>query len=332
MPPKRRVLIVCTGNSCRSQLAEALWRARWGDEWDVHSAGSDPTGEVHPLVFAVLAESRVDSTGLESEALTRYSTQEFDLVVTVCDPVPESCATVPGARRSLHWPFPDPAPFAAAAGREEALGVFRTARDAIQRRIHRYLDRLRNSEDLGRWLRLVHDQLPSPPSAQRSAAFLGLVEATEEILADERDLWADLPGEILERYEQFGWAWNGIYAQRGTAPARRLELVSAAGPPVCASIEEQGGGFGSSGMCFDALLSGHPVAAADVKRWPGYLSCDRTSGLQTVAGLVVPIHGPKGPVAVWDLDSTAPLDPSDSVLFGALITRAAAAQPLTKVW
>jgi len=337
MPPERRVIILCTGNSCRSQLAEALWRARWGDEWEVRSAGTAPTGAVHPLVPRVLAEIGVDAAGLASEPLPRYASESFDLAVTVCDSARESCPVLPGARRTLHWPFPDPASFAEEVREEEALEVFRTARDAIEARILRYRERLRGAEELGRWLGQLHDQLPSPPPAERSRAFLALVAAVEELIAGEKELWRELPGAIRALYAPFGWEWNGIYALRGTEPRRRLELAAAAGPPVCATIEERPGGLGASGMCFDALLAGHALVAGDVRRWPGYVSCDGESGLRTVAGLAVPLAAPpgaarRGAAAVWDLDSTAPLDPSDPLLLGALLARAAAVFPLPKAW
>lgn len=337
MTPTRRVLILCTGNSSRSLLAEALWRARWGDEWEALSAGTEPAGAVHPLVPAVLAEVGVDSSGLASKPLAGLAAGELDLAITVCDAARESCPVLPGARRTLHWPFPDPARFAEEARAGEALEVFRTARDAIEGRILRYRERVRGAAELARWLRQLHDQLPAPPPPERSRAFLALVAAVEELVAGERELWKELPAAIQGLYEPFGWAWNGIYALRGSAPRRRLELVAAAGPPVCATIDERPGGLGASGMCFDALHAGHPLLAGDVRRWPGYVSCDGESGLATLAGLAVPIPGPpggprRGAAAVWDLDSTAPLEESDALLLGALIERAAVVIPLPKAW
>ena len=329
----RRVLIVCTGNSCRSALAEALWRHHWGDRWEVFSAGAKPTGTVHPLAREVLVEREIDESGLVSEDIERFDNERFDLVITVCDQARESCHRIPPTDRVLHWPFPDPALFAEGESKEEALGVFRTARDAIESRILRYRETLERVESLDGWLRQVLAQLPSPAPTARAEAFESLLLWVTSALLTEEDLWSALPGAIRERYEPFGWEWNGFYRSSGISPNRRLTLAAAAGPPVCATIEEQPGGLGHSGMCFDALFAGHPIAARSVKSWPGYVSCDGESGLKTEGGLVIPISdGRHRAHVVWDLDATAPLDPSDLPLFSALFTRLAHASPLPKEW
>jgi len=160
----------------------------------------------------------------------------------------------------------------------------------------------------------------SPDSAARvkcgtrRAEYLALVAATATLLTSENGLWRQLPATIREIFEHRGWAWNGIYVLKD----HQLELAAAAGPPVCHTLI-QSGGVGTSGMCFDALLLNQTQVSADVKSWPGYVSCDGESGLATQAGLVCPIRGEDGnPVAVWDLDCTQALEPEDAPFFDRL--------------
>ncbi len=332
MAPDRRVLILCTGNSCRSALAEALWRHHWGDAWEVRSAGTAPTGTVHPLVPEVLAERDIDPSGLVSEPLDVFRSESFDLIITVCDQARKSCPSPQNGTRILHWPFPDPAAFAEGVPKSEALSVFRTARDAIEDRILNYRIALERAAALGAWLRQVHDQLPTPPTPERSGAFFDLVASITRLVEADAPLWDELPAQIAARYGDFGWAWNGFYRLRGVEPHRQLVLASAAGPPVCATIDESEGGIGVSGMCFDAIYAEHPLVAGDVKRWAGYVTCDGESGLGTVAGIAVPILVRGRPVAVWDLDSTEPLDSTDLTLFGALFGQLPHIVPPPKEW
>ena len=127
-----RVLFVCTGNSARSVMAEALLRRARRDRIEVHSAGTEPKG-INPLTLRVLAEIGIDASWARSKSVTEYLGQPFDYVVTVCDQARESCPVFPGAIRSLHWDFEDPA---AAGGTEaERLTVFRRVRDEIRDRI-----------------------------------------------------------------------------------------------------------------------------------------------------------------------------------------------------
>jgi arsenate reductase len=133
---KPRVLILCTGNSCRSLLAEALWRHEAGDRYEVASAGVAPKG-VNPLTLKVLEEIGVSTTGLSSKHVEAFAGQHFDLVITVCDPARESCPVFPAPVRYEHWPFDDPP---AMKGTEaEVLAVFRRVRDEIRARIRQYL-------------------------------------------------------------------------------------------------------------------------------------------------------------------------------------------------
>lgn len=135
MRPKR-VLILCTGNSCRSQLAEALWRHEAQGGWEVFSAGTAPKG-VHPLTIRVLDEIAVPTQGLRSKHVNEIDLSGLDLVITVCDSAREACPVLPGSPQTLHWPFQDPA--AAAGSDEEVLAVFRRIRDEIHNRIREFL-------------------------------------------------------------------------------------------------------------------------------------------------------------------------------------------------
>jgi len=134
---KKRVLILCTGNSCRSQMAEALWRHLGGDRWEAFSAGSNPAGYVHPFAIRAMADIGVDITGQTSKHVGEFAEEAFDVVVTVCDGAKEACPTFPHARRMLHWPFEDPAH--AAGSESEKLAVFQRVRNEIRTRIAEYL-------------------------------------------------------------------------------------------------------------------------------------------------------------------------------------------------
>lgn len=134
----KRVLVLCTGNSCRSQMAEGLFRELSGGDWHAHSAGSKPAGYVHPLAVRAMQEVGVDLGAAESKSLDPYRDQDFDLVVTVCGNAAEACPTFPGAARLVHWPFEDPAD--ATGDEEEQLVMFRTVRDQIAARIRRFIE------------------------------------------------------------------------------------------------------------------------------------------------------------------------------------------------
>lgn len=129
---KRRVLFLCAGNSCRSQLAEAIVNARLGDEWQAYSAGTKPAGYVHPNALRVLAEIGIEHPG-RSKSVQEYRGQPFDLVVTVCDAAAEDCPLWLGQGQRVHLGFPDPAK---ATGTEaEILTAFRRVRDDIGEQI-----------------------------------------------------------------------------------------------------------------------------------------------------------------------------------------------------
>lgn len=133
----KRVLILCTGNSCRSQMAEALWNSLGGGAWQAVSAGSRPAGYVHPLAIRAMAERGLDIAHYRSKSVDEFRTEPFDLVVTVCDNARDACPIFPGAKQTLHWPFDDPA--YATGTDEEQLVEFRRVREEIRERISTYL-------------------------------------------------------------------------------------------------------------------------------------------------------------------------------------------------
>ncbi len=127
MPDPQRVLILCTGNSARSQMAEGLLRARGGERFEVFSAGSAPSGTVHPGAIAALAEIGIDIRAHRSKSLREFTGQPFDYVLTVCDRAAEACPIFPGSGQRVHHNFTDPA----AAPPEEQAAVFARVRDEI---------------------------------------------------------------------------------------------------------------------------------------------------------------------------------------------------------
>ncbi len=125
----RTVLFLCTGNSCRSQMAEAIVNARYSEEWRAFSAGTKPAGYVHELAIEALHEIGIDHTG-ESKHINDLISKDFDLVVTVCDSAAEECPVWPGkAGKRVHHSFVDPAK--AEGTTEEQMAVFRRVRSEM---------------------------------------------------------------------------------------------------------------------------------------------------------------------------------------------------------
>lgn len=132
---KKRLLILCTGNSARSQMAEGLLRHEAGDAFEVFSAGTKPT-VVRPEAIAVMNEISIDISGHRSKSVDEFSGAQLDYVITVCDNAKESCPVFPGTTR-LHWPFEDPA--AVSGSEEERKAAFRKVRNQIHGRIMVFL-------------------------------------------------------------------------------------------------------------------------------------------------------------------------------------------------
>lgn len=137
MEEQKRVLILCTGNSARSQMAEGLLRHLAGARLEVASAGVSPS-HVRPEAIKVMQEVGIDISGHHSKSVDEFMGQEFDYVITVCDNANEQCPIFPGKTQRLHWSFDDPA---LAQGEEETrLGVFRRVRDEIRQRLQLFVE------------------------------------------------------------------------------------------------------------------------------------------------------------------------------------------------
>ncbi len=133
---KRKVLFLCTENSARSQIAEAIVNTRWGDRWQAFSAGTHPIGFVHPKAIQVLHEMGIEHAG-RSKPADEFRDVPFDLVVTVCDDAAENCPVWLGQGKRVHLGFTDPAK--ATGSEDEVLAVFRAVRDQIAEQVEALL-------------------------------------------------------------------------------------------------------------------------------------------------------------------------------------------------
>jgi len=134
---RKRVLFLCTGNSARSQMAEGLVNRFAGTRWEALSAGTKPTGAVHPLAVQAMDELGIDVSSQRSKSVDEFRDAEFDLVITVCDHAAKNCPAWLGGGQVKHMGFPDPA--AASGSAVERLEVFRQVRDAIREQVLGYL-------------------------------------------------------------------------------------------------------------------------------------------------------------------------------------------------
>src|SRR5438874_647746 len=135
---KPLILILCTGNSCRSHLAEGILRAAAGDILNVQSAGSNPAGYVHPLAIQVMQEINIDISAHHSKHMNDFLEQPVETVITVCDNADQACPTYPGQLNRHHWGFFDPAHVTGTD--KEKLMVFRKVRDEIKMVFEAYAD------------------------------------------------------------------------------------------------------------------------------------------------------------------------------------------------
>lgn len=132
----KKILFLCTGNSCRSQMAEGLLRHRAGDRFEAASAGTEPHA-VHPLAVRVMEEIGVDISGHRSKSVKEFLNEEFDYIITVCDRARQTCPVFPGGMKRIHWSLEDPA--RAEGSEEEKLKVFRRTREELISRIEDFL-------------------------------------------------------------------------------------------------------------------------------------------------------------------------------------------------
>lgn len=134
---KKRVIILCTGNSCRSQMAEAFWRKYGGDEWEVISAGTKPKGHVYPLAVKAMAEKGIDISDYKSKDMAAYVDQDFDLVVTVCDNAAHDCPNFRRGRKYVHHAFDDPPKVI--GDESQKMEVCRRVRDEIDAKVKEWI-------------------------------------------------------------------------------------------------------------------------------------------------------------------------------------------------
>ena len=135
----RKVLFLCTGNSCRSQMAEAIVNARLSNDWRAFSAGTEPSGYVHRKAIQVLDEIGITHSGV-SKSADQFREMDFDLVVTVCDDAAENCPIWLGKGKRIHLSFSDPAK--AEGTDDETVAVFRSVRDAIMQKVPELLGQM----------------------------------------------------------------------------------------------------------------------------------------------------------------------------------------------
>lgn len=133
-----KILILCTGNSCRSHIVEGFLRKFLEGKAEVVSAGSHPAGYVHPLAIKAMAEVEIDLSNHESKNLSKFQSDEIETVITVCGNAEQACPTFPGAGLRHHYPFDDPAD--AKGSEDEQLAVFRRVRDEIRTVFAAYAD------------------------------------------------------------------------------------------------------------------------------------------------------------------------------------------------
>ncbi len=139
---KKRVLFICTGNACRSQMAEGWLRHIAGGEFEVHSAGTHPW-MVHPLAVEVMSECDVDISEHRSKGIAEFLDRQFDYVITTCDRASETCPALPGHHEHIHWSIDDP--IFAQGDREPRLREFRRIRDEITERIDNFVSQVQGS-------------------------------------------------------------------------------------------------------------------------------------------------------------------------------------------
>jgi arsenate reductase (thioredoxin) len=133
---KTRVLVLCTGNSARSQMGEGLFREEGGGAYEVSSAGTKPS-RVRPEAIAAMREIGIDISGHRSKSVEEFAGQAFDFVVTVCDSARDACPIFPGATERIHWSLEDPA--AVEGSEEERLAAFRRIRDQLRDRVKTFV-------------------------------------------------------------------------------------------------------------------------------------------------------------------------------------------------
>lgn len=133
---KQRVIILCTGNSCRSQMAEGFFKKFGSEKFEIFSAGVNPTAK-NPSAVAVMKEEKIDISDQTSKSVTLFLTEKFDYVITVCDNAKQTCPVFPGQYEKIHWNIEDPA--GSEGSKDEILRVFRKTRDEIKLQVLKFV-------------------------------------------------------------------------------------------------------------------------------------------------------------------------------------------------
>lgn len=136
MPNKKKVLFLCTGNSCRSQIAEGFLRHLASKDFEALSAGTKPS-RLNPLAVKIMEEKGIDISGQYSQSIDEFLNESLDYIITVCDHAKETCPVFPGTAERIHWSFRDPAD--AKGSEKEKMTVFREIRDSIEKNIKNFL-------------------------------------------------------------------------------------------------------------------------------------------------------------------------------------------------
>ena len=139
-----RILVICTGNSCRSQIAEGLMRQLGGDSVEVHSAGTHPAGMIHPMAIETMKERGIDISTQRSKSISEFDDLPFDYAITVCDDAKQECPFFPGAKHHLHWSTPDPS-FVPGTS-EKRKEAFKQTIQMLEGRIQDLLNGLKNKK------------------------------------------------------------------------------------------------------------------------------------------------------------------------------------------
>ena len=204
---EQRVLFLCTGNSCRSQMAEGLLRNMAGDRYEVASAGTTPSAEVYPPAVAVMAELGLDISGGVPKAIDDLADLNFDFVITVCDNANENCPYLPGQFERLHWPFADPAK--TVGTEEEKLAVCRRVRDEIRAKLEEWLEEqaagandLPTREDAAVGHAIKRDKEGRPCQILQVWLPCDLVETLDALAERKGESLAALLREVLSVYAQ----------------------------------------------------------------------------------------------------------------------------------
>ena len=137
MKNKKKVIFICTGNSCRSQMAEGLLRSMADDMFEVYSAGSHPS-RVHPVAIKVMKELNIDISRHTSDPIDKYFNYGIDYVITLCDSAKKLCPTFPGNAKNIHWSIEDP--FRSWKNDHKIIGRYRKTRDEIKERIEQFIE------------------------------------------------------------------------------------------------------------------------------------------------------------------------------------------------